>query len=135
MPAALNLGARLAALLGEDPTENDWPDEVANLLEAATDPDTTPFGEAAHLDASPGAGTVLRVGASGKVDSLTLPLNFTGFRTFSFETKRIGQGTRIGKPVLVGNPRGDHVYFVLELHMRPAPAGSGGDDETPITVP
>ena len=47
---------------------------------------------------------------------------------------RTGEGTRIGYPVLDGQKRGDTLYLVLTLHMRPEPVpvgGPGGEEPNP----
>ena len=132
MPAALpTLAARLAALLADEPTATEWPPHVEDLLDDLTHPTDTPFADSALLNAAPGAGTVLTVGAGSRVDSLTLPLAFTGIRTFSVVKRRTGTGTRIGRPVLTAQVRGDHCYLELELRMIRAPSGGGPDPDKP----
>lgn len=111
----------------------EWAARVAEVLELGFGA-ASPFGSAARLHTSPGALAALVVEAGGKVHPSTLPADVAGIRYVRVRVVRTGDGTRIGYPVLTGQKRGDTLYLVLTLFMRPEPVpvgGPGGEEPNP----
>ena len=115
----------------------EWAARVVDVLEAGFGTDT-PFGTVARLHTTPGPFAALIVAAGGKVDQSTMPASASGIRYVKVAKIRAGEGTRIGYPVLKGQKRGDTLYLVLTLNMRPEPVpvgGPGGEEPNPGEPP
>ncbi len=136
MPATLNLDSLVSNLRGSS-TVATWFTNAAALFKSAFQPATTPFGDTAELNASPGPNTVLVVGDNGMIPMETIGgqgVNGDLEWKFNFE----GTGTRLStlkdfRIHVEGNKRyGEVTQVMIPLAGGP---GGGGDDGDDTVVP